>query len=278
MSTSRQTPRPRSRSRTSHNDRVAATAPSRRGLRSALCAGFAVLGLAFGQPAFAQLGDVFNQVKQAAESARQAVDSAALSVGGAAALPSVDGATGCLRPTPQPGHFINNCGTDVTILFPDGKRNCMGRWLMPGHETAIANTFTVCQGRADRGPACACPSGSAIDNPAGKHAADTLPPAPSAPAVRQDDPGPAAQVRVESPGARSAQLRGVPSCFRELGSNKRGRTFVNECDSTLTVLAQQGVDTCRMHWLEAKRTTVVSGNFTVCEGKLDQGSRSCSCS
>lgn len=277
MCTFSQTPCSRLAARSAHHGRVVATAPSWRGLRSVLCAALAGFGLAFGLPAFAQLGDVFNQIKQAAESARQAVDSTAQSVRGAAALPSLGNATGCLQPTSQPGHFTNNCGIDVTILFPDGKRNCMGRWLMPEHETAIANTFTVCSGRADRGPACACQSGSEIDNPAGKHAADTRP-APSAAIGRQHSPDLAAQVRAESPGARTAQLNGVTSCLRELATDKRGRTFVNECDSTLTVLAQQGVDTCRMHWLEPKRATIVSGNFTVCEGKLDQGSRSCSCS
>lgn len=273
---------------------------------------FVILVFTVDRPAFAQFGDLLDKAKQVAESARRAGETAKEALGsgmGAPASPANGGdasktpaatpaaTTGgstdstCLKSTGMVRwHYKNECGTDVTLLnVNQDHRTCYAQWLYAGQSTAIPPPTAVCRGRAERGPACACPPGTGMENPSGRpgeFGASTRAPVGVVGNVARDavmtnspaEPAPAPGATKVFARVRSASLEGAPACLKHVSDESRGKLYRNECATDLTLLLHRQDGECIPFVVGQKRHEYVSAPMTVCTGRVDTPSRDCRCS
>jgi len=266
-----------------------------------------VLLFAADRPAFAQFGELLDKAKQAADSVRRAGDSARDVLGSgttapgrpakgsdAPAAPAAGSAGGidstCLKPTGTiRWYYKNECGVDVTVLLLNtDRRTCSAIWLYAGQPAAIAPTSAVCRGRTERGPACACPAGTGMENPSGRDgefgaairapvgvvggtARDAVTSAPSA-QTTPPSASPTENVRV-----RSASLEGAPACLRHVSNESRGKLYRNDCATDLTLLMHRKDGQCIPFVVLKDRYEYVHSAVTVCTGRMDAAPSNCHC-
>jgi len=271
-------------------------------------AGLAAVVLLFAadRPAFAQFGELLDKAKQAAESARRAGDSAREVLGSgtsapgspakgpdapaapAAASAGIDST--CLKPTGTiRWYYKNECGLDVTVLLPNmDHRTCTGHWLYAGQPASIAPTAAVCRGRTDRGPACACPAGTGMENPSGRpgeFGASIRAPAGVVGGVARDavmstppaEPATSSRSLAEHARVRNASLDGAPACFTFVANESRGKLYRNDCTTDLTLLMRRKDGQCIPFVVLQNRNEYVHSAMTVCTGRIDTPTSSCQC-
>ena len=269
---------------------------------------FVILVITVDRPALAQFGDLLDKAKQAAESARKAGETVREALGSGTGAPVSPAKGGDAPATPPAGesggnsdstclretgmvrwHYQNNCGVDLTVLFASKDRpSCTGHWLYAGQSTTIAPTAAACRGRAERG-LCACPAGSGMETPSGRpgeFGASIRAPVgvvggmsrEATVAPTRAEPVPAPEAKRESVRVRNASFEGAPACFRHVSNESRGKLYLNECATDVTLLLHRQDGECIPFVAGQKRHEYVSAPMTVCTGRVDTPSRDCRCS